>query len=117
MKRFLPVIGVIITILFSLLTEANAQPNQTVANGASTTAVNFTGAGCAFNWTNSNPAIGLPASGTGNIPSFTAINTGSTPITATISVNPVSVPIAYIANENDGTVSAVNTITNTVISP
>jgi uncharacterized repeat protein (TIGR02543 family) len=37
-------------------------------------------------WTNSNPAIGLAASGTGNIPSFTATNTTASPITATISV-------------------------------
>jgi gliding motility-associated-like protein len=39
-------------------------------------------------WTNSNPAIGLAASGTGNIPSFTAVNLGSTPITAIITITP-----------------------------
>ncbi|MDR2915311.1 MAG: InlB B-repeat-containing protein [Tannerella sp.] len=43
-------------------------------------------AGATITWTNSNPAIGLAASGTGNIPSFTATNTSATPITATISV-------------------------------
>ncbi|MBL0101000.1 MAG: hypothetical protein IPP49_14020 [Saprospiraceae bacterium] len=37
-----------------------------------------------YSWTNSNPAIGLPASGTGNIPAFTATNPG----TATITVIP-----------------------------
>jgi gliding motility-associated-like protein len=37
-------------------------------------------------WTNSNPAIGLPASGTGNIPQFTAANTSTTQV-ATITVS------------------------------
>lgn len=66
-------------------------PNQTLCNGASTNAVTFSGSlpNIIYNWTNSNPAIGLPASGTGNIASFTAINTGSTPVTATITVTPV----------------------------
>lgn len=39
-----------------------------------------------ISWTNSNPAIGLAASGTGDIPSFTAINTSVDPATATITV-------------------------------
>lgn len=42
-----------------------------------------------FNWTNDTPSIGLSASGTGNIPSFTAVNTGSTPVVATITVTPM----------------------------
>jgi len=50
----------------------------------------FTGTppGVTFTWTNSNPAIGLPASGTGNVPSFIAINMGDNPVTATITVTP-----------------------------
>lgn len=36
-------------------------------------------------WTNSNPAIGIPASGTGNIPAFTPTNS-ATPQTATITM-------------------------------
>jgi hypothetical protein len=40
--------------------------------------------GVTFSWTNSNPAIGLAASGTGNQPQFTALQTG----TATITVTP-----------------------------
>ena len=66
-------------------------PNQTLCNGASTTAVNFSGslANTVFNWTNDNTSIGLPASGTGNIAAFTAINTGNTTVTATITVTPV----------------------------
>jgi gliding motility-associated-like protein len=44
--------------------------------------------GVSFTWSNSNTAIGLAASGTGNVPSFTATNLGSTPITGTITVTP-----------------------------
>lgn len=60
-------------------------------SGSSTTAVNFTGngvAGVVYNWTNSHPSIGLPASGTGNISAFIPENTSSGPITATITVTP-----------------------------
>jgi gliding motility-associated-like protein len=39
-----------------------------------------------FTWTNSNAAIGLAASGSGNIPSFLANNTGNAPISGMISV-------------------------------
>jgi gliding motility-associated-like protein len=41
-----------------------------------------------FTWQNSNPAIGLPASGSGNIPSFQAVNLGDNPVTGTITVIP-----------------------------
>lgn len=42
-----------------------------------------------FNWTNDTPSIGLSASGTGSIPSFNAVNTGSTPVVATITITPM----------------------------
>ena len=41
-----------------------------------------------FNWANDTPSIGLAANGIGNIPSFTSINNGNTPIVATITVTP-----------------------------
>lgn len=41
-----------------------------------------------FNWTNDTPSIGLASSGSGNIPSFSTVNTGSTPMVATITVTP-----------------------------
>jgi gliding motility-associated-like protein len=41
-----------------------------------------------YAWTNNRPQIGLAASGTGNLPSFTATNTGFSPVTATITVIP-----------------------------
>jgi gliding motility-associated-like protein len=39
-------------------------------------------------WTNSNPAIGLTGTGTGNLPQFTATNPGNTNISGTITVTP-----------------------------
>ncbi|MEZ5071170.1 MAG: hypothetical protein R2751_09415 [Bacteroidales bacterium] len=41
-----------------------------------------------YAWSNDTPAIGLAANGTGDIPSFTAINTGTAPLIATITVTP-----------------------------
>jgi subtilisin-like proprotein convertase family protein len=69
----------------------NAVNGQTVCRGSNTTAVTFTGAttGTVYNWTNSNTAIGLAASGTGNIASFVGTNTTAAPISGTITVTPV----------------------------
>ena len=44
--------------------------------------------GTTFTWINSNTAIGLGASGSGNIPAFTATNTTSGSITGIISITP-----------------------------
>ena len=68
----------------------NTVANQIVCNNANTTAVNFSGAiaGTVYNWINNDPSIGLASTGTGNIPSFTAVNTGSTPVIATITIIP-----------------------------
>ncbi len=41
-----------------------------------------------YSWTNNNTSIGLGANGIGNIPAFTAVNNGLSPITATITVTP-----------------------------
>jgi len=80
------------SILVGEIPTVNTVSNQTVCNGSATTAVNFTGtpAGVIFNWTNSTPSIGLAASGTGNIPSFTATNATAAPVTATVTVTPVT---------------------------
>jgi len=69
---------------------ANSVSDQTVCNGASTAAVTFAGAGAmaSYGWTNDNMTIGLGASGTGNIPSFVATNTGSSTQTATVTFSP-----------------------------
>ncbi len=67
-----------------------APANQVVCSGAMTTAVIFAGAvtGTIYDWTNNTPSIGLTASGTGNIPAFTATNATAASVTATITVTP-----------------------------
>ncbi|MFT3912042.1 MAG: PKD domain-containing protein [Ferruginibacter sp.] len=64
--------------------------NQFQCNGETTAAINFTSpvAGTTFTWTNSLPSVGLPASGTGNIPAFVTNNTTNTTISAAITVTP-----------------------------
>jgi large repetitive protein len=47
-----------------------------------------TPSGVTFSWTNSNTAIGLSGSGSGNVPPFTALNKGASPAKATITVTP-----------------------------
>ncbi|HEX8020923.1 MBG domain-containing protein [Mucilaginibacter sp.] len=86
-----------------------AQASQTVANGQGTAAITFPSGSCTYNWVNDNPSIGLAASGTGNIASFTAVNTGSTPVTATITATPANPGFAYIANGGFG-VNSVSVI-------
>ena len=47
-----------------------------------------TGGTTTYTWTNDDTSIGLGASGSGNIPFFTAINAGTAPVMATITVTP-----------------------------
>ncbi len=52
-------------------------------------AISFTGTATSFDWVNSSTTLGLStATGTGNIPLFTTINGGISPIKTTISVTP-----------------------------
>jgi gliding motility-associated-like protein len=60
--------------------------NYTVAEVYSTIAFGFVDQNTTYSWTNDNPSIGLAASGTGNLPAFTAVNNGTTPVTANITV-------------------------------
>jgi hypothetical protein len=79
------------TITVNPTTTVNAIANQTVCNGTATAAVTFSSptAGTTYSWTNSDPTIGLGASGVGTgIPSFTATNATLVPVTATITVTP-----------------------------
>jgi gliding motility-associated-like protein len=81
--------------------------SQTLCEGSTTVDINFVGTvnGTAFNWTNSNPAIGLAGNGTGDILAFTTNNPGITPATATITVIPS-------ANNCSGAVETFNIIVN-----
>lgn len=92
--------------------------DQVVCNGSPTAAVNFTGsAGATYSWTCSDPSIGLSASGTGNIPSFTAMNGGTSPKVATITATPMigSGAFAYVPNAGSGNVSVISTATNAIV--
>ncbi|RYZ20780.1 MAG: T9SS type A sorting domain-containing protein [Chitinophagaceae bacterium] len=68
----------------------NAVTGQTLCPGSSSAGVSFTGnvTGTTYAWTNSNTAIGLAASGSGDIPSFIAANATAAIATATIGVTP-----------------------------
>src|SRR5690606_11646291 len=84
------------------VTEINVQVNPTPTVDAITDvvvcadevvgAITFDGpvAGTTYSWTNSHPSIGLAESGTGSLPSFHPINTGTAPIIATITVTPTA---------------------------
>ena len=65
--------------------------DQVVCNGFSTSDIKFAGniSTTTYNWTTNNTSIGLPANATGDILGFNAINNGSSPIVATITVTPV----------------------------
>jgi hypothetical protein len=77
------------TITVNPTPSVNQPGNQVICNGASTTAITFSGAGStSFTWTNNNTSIGLAASGTGSINAFTGTNTGVSSATATIVVTP-----------------------------
>ncbi len=79
-----------VTVTQSPGVVAIAPANINVCAGATINASNFTSnpGGATFAWTNSNVAIGIGASGSGNIPSFTATNNTNAPISATITLTP-----------------------------
>ena len=111
-----PVTGSVYT-----LPTANAIAPLTYDNGKATAPINFNGTGGAYNWVNNTPGIGLPASGTGDITSFIAKNTGGVPVTATITVTPQPSGYAYIPNgqklaDDSKSVSVINTSTNKVVA-
>ncbi len=116
-KQFLS-IGLLFFLILQTGIHANAQcdanpvANQTVCNNTATTAINFTGTATTFNWTNNTPSIGLAASGTGNIASFTALNSSAAVVTATITVTPstgacTGTPISFTITVNPSPVVIV----------
>ena len=118
-RKFLLIITFATAVCFVFNVQLHAQISQTVNAGSSTAAENFPKTTCTYNWTNSNPAIGLAASGSGDIASFTATNTTGAPITATITAIPSGTrnqPLLYIPNYNDNTVSVIDASTNALIT-
>jgi len=72
--------------------------------GNSSNAINFTGnsANSTYDWTNSNTAIGLGASGTGNITSFTPTSTGTSSVTVTPTLGSCTgTPVTFTINVNN----------------
>lgn len=76
--------------------------NHALCAGEATMAVTFAGTATRYDWTNDNAAIGLAASGTGNIASFTAANSTGSALVATIMVVPRTAgPDGTIGNADD----------------
>jgi len=114
-------VGTPLTFLISVnpTPTANIPANQAICNGTISNAINFTGTFATISWTNNHPEIGLTASGTGNIGSFTCTNPGSNPIIAIITVTPHfsqsgsgcdGIPISFIITVNP--IPAVDIVTN-----
>ena len=88
-----------------------AKSDIVVCNGGQVSIGNFSTtpvlSGVTYTWTNSNTVIGLRGSDTGNIANFPAVNNGTTPITATITVTPKAgncngVPKTFTITVNPG---------------
>jgi gliding motility-associated-like protein len=80
----------IATVTVNPVPTVVTETDITACAGTSIAANTFasTPAGATFSWTNSDPSIGLTASGTGGLPAFTATNAGASPVTATITITP-----------------------------
>ncbi|MDP4799229.1 MAG: PKD domain-containing protein [Crocinitomicaceae bacterium] len=94
------------------ITTVQAVGNQVWCNGANTNAINLTGTGTSYNWSNNNPSIGLASTGQDSIPSFTAANPGLSNNTALLSINPI-----YTLNGLNCPGSAINFNINIVPGP
>lgn len=80
-----------ITVSVSAGPRINYVSNQNICGGiTSETFFSTNPSGANYQWTNSNTAIGLAASGMGNVPSFNATNTTNNAISATIRVSAFS---------------------------
>jgi gliding motility-associated-like protein len=101
-----------VTTTYVALPAINPIGNQVVCAGNSTTAIAFSGNATTYTWTNDSPAIGLPASGNGNINAFTATNTTANPISATITVTPFNNPCSGPPTTFTITVNPSPTVTN-----
>ena len=92
---FTPEVGqcaepVTINVTVNPLPSVVVRTDTTVYHNAVVPATNFLilPEGANVTWSNSLPSIGLAAAGTGNVQSFTAINSGQNDVTATITVIP-----------------------------
>jgi gliding motility-associated-like protein len=94
---------------------AHPEPNIIVLDGATLPRLNFEGTNSnTYMWTNSNPNIGLSASGIDSLPQFRVLTNSNDTVTATITVTPVLAGTAYVTNNGSASVSIINTLTNTL---
>jgi len=115
MKTFSAFLSVL--LIFCTFGFAFGQLTQQVTNGQKTSPVSFPASGCSYTWVNNTPGIGLSNSGTGDIPAFTAVNNGSTPIVATILAIPSSKGgYAYMVDNFAGNVSVIDLATNAIVA-
>ncbi len=112
------------TITVNPVPAVDPLANQVLCHLVSSAAISFSGnvTGTIYNWTNSNPSIGLASGGSGDIASFTATNPGTAPQTATITVTPAytgsgntctGIPASFTITVNP--LPAVNSILNQVL--
>jgi gliding motility-associated-like protein len=82
----------IFVIKVNPIPSVTAPADQIFCNGANTNAITITGSvtGATYNWTNSNTATGLGASGSNTIPVFTATNNTNAQISSTITITPTT---------------------------
>ena len=78
------------TVTVSVAPDVVPTSDKIICGGTTAGPYNFTNTigTPVFNWKNDNPSINLPASGTGNIAAFTAVNNSTVPVTATVIVTP-----------------------------
>jgi len=102
-----------VTIYVNPVPTTTTPANATYCDGDPVPASAYTSmpAGGTFTWTNSDPSIGLAASGTGNTPAFNAINATGAAVTATITVTPTVNGCAGTSSNYTITVNPVPTIT------
>ncbi len=114
--------NMVFTITVNPSATANQVNNKEVCNATIVPAITFTGpvTGTTWPWTNSDPTIGLGGSGTGNIPSFTAVNNSSVPVVATITVIPKAngcngTPMIFTITVNPG--PSMNPVSSITLCP
>ena len=88
-------------------------------NNQTTTPIVFTSnvTGTAYSWSNPDPNIGLASNGTGNIGSFTAVNTTTNPIVTTIAVQSSFTNANYTCLGNNQTFTITVNPTATLLNP
>ena len=127
-------IGTPLTFTITVNPTAVVKPitNLTVCNNSLVSSIPFETTATPTNkvtytWKNNNAAIGLVASGSGsNLPSFTAINSGTAPVTATIEVTPkyedcIGTPLTFTITVNPTAIvkpiANLTVCNNSLVSP